>query len=121
MKRGYCFWVFLVVLYTGLMVPSPTSAQSWEQQNSPTTNTLYDVTFVDSSLGWAVGDSGTIIYTTDGGGVWTIQTSGTTVNLKSLDFVDQNLGWAVGCDWNADSSIIVHTTDGGITWTRVAQ
>lgn len=34
----------------------------------PTGNTLFGVSFVDANTGTAVGDSGTILRTTDGGG-----------------------------------------------------
>ncbi|MFQ6007489.1 MAG: YCF48-related protein, partial [Candidatus Zixiibacteriota bacterium] len=46
-------------------------------QTSGTSNDLRDVFFVDSKKGWAVGNSGVILYTADGGANWTVQNSNT--------------------------------------------
>ncbi|MDP4229267.1 MAG: YCF48-related protein [Bacteroidota bacterium] len=40
---------------------------NWQEQNSGTQNTLYGVMFIDSITGWAVGDGGIILHTTNGG------------------------------------------------------
>lgn len=66
----------------------------------------------DSDLVWAVGDSGTILTSTDGGSMWTERSSGTIQHLHAVRFVDGNTGWAVG-----DSGTILATTDGGASWT----
>ena len=65
------------------------------------------------STGWAVGEMGTIVKTTDGGTTWTQQKSGTTSNLSSVVFIDTNTGW-VTCP---GIERILKTTDGGATWT----
>ena len=44
-------------------------------QDSGVSVDLQDVYFVDKNHGWAVGDSGTIIATMDGGNTWKIQIS----------------------------------------------
>jgi photosystem II stability/assembly factor-like uncharacterized protein len=114
-----CFIIFLVVVLMSYVA----FGQGWEQQNSPTTDQLLAVVFVDSSNGWAVGGwwnptQSTIVRTTNGGTTWALQTSGTTLQLNGLDFVDVNNGWAVGgSDYPTDSTVILHTTDGGTTWT----
>ncbi len=63
--------------------------------------------------GTAVGQSGTILHTTDGGTTWTGQQSGTTEDLVGVHFFDPQNGWAVG-----SKNIIIHTTDGGATWAQ---
>ena len=68
--------------------------------------------FVDPSVGWAVGDGGTIVKTTNGGTTWTAQDSGTTDGLCSVDFVNASTGWAVG-----DGGVILKTANGGTTWS----
>jgi photosystem II stability/assembly factor-like uncharacterized protein len=73
--------------------------------------TLYSVTFVSPTQGWAVGDDGTIVATDDGGKTWVAQTSGVTKTLDSVTFVSPMQGWAVGVD-----GTIVATDDGGKTW-----
>ena len=64
-----------------------------------------------------VGDSGSIIATTDGGASWSTEDSGYAASdaiLSSVCFVDADHGWAVGSDDSA--AVIVATTDGGATW-----
>jgi photosystem II stability/assembly factor-like uncharacterized protein len=89
----------------------PTGA-GWVAQNSGTGANLNAVSFVDANTGTIVGDSGTILHTTDGGRTWSAQTSGTTSFLSGVSFVDANNGTAVGT-----GETILHTTDGGVTWT----
>ena len=74
---------------------------------------LNSVHFVDDKIGWAVGNSGVILYTTDGGTTWTEQTSSVTTALNSVHFVNDKIGWVVG-----NSGVILYTTDGGTTWTE---
>ncbi|MEK7353928.1 MAG: CARDB domain-containing protein [Chloroflexota bacterium] len=83
----------------------------WQTVRS-STDILSDITFVDASNGWAVGSSGIIQRTSDGGATWTPQNSRTTNDLWSVSFVDANSGWAVG-----SSGTIRRTSDGGNTWT----
>jgi putative cell wall-binding protein len=68
----------------------------------------------DASRGWAVGDGGTIIRTTDGGATWTACTSPTSASLYDVEFVrGTTTGWAVGA-----SGTVVKTTD-GVNWSLV--
>jgi photosystem II stability/assembly factor-like uncharacterized protein len=94
------------------------SAQSfkWSAQTSGITTSLTDVFFIDSQTGWAVGDNGVIINTTDGGTTWSSQASGTTKDMTAVFFIDANTGWAVGYDLD---NIILKTTDGGNVWADI--
>ncbi|MHA1642296.1 MAG: WD40/YVTN/BNR-like repeat-containing protein [Promethearchaeota archaeon] len=80
----------------------------WVALNSPTTEDLRDIVFVDNKTGWIVGTSGTILHTTDGFN-WSIQASGTSNDLETVDFINSTFGWAMGSDY-------IKTTDGGNTW-----
>ncbi|MGB2868885.1 MAG: YCF48-related protein [Bacteroidota bacterium] len=102
-----------LVLCTSLLLPKFLSAQVWQKQTSGVTTTLYDVFFVDSLRGWAVGESGTIIGTVNGGSTWQPQASGTTAELRKVCFVDSLYGWAAG-----KMGIVLHTTNGGISWAK---
>jgi photosystem II stability/assembly factor-like uncharacterized protein len=75
---------------------------------SPIGILLFAATAPATPFGWAVGDAGTIINTTNGGVSWTSQTSGTTNALRDVQFVDTSNGWAVG-----DGGVILHTSNGG--------
>ncbi len=89
----------------------PIASAQWFTLNSGTTKNLNGVCFTDASTGTVVGDSGTILRTTDGGTIWTVQTSGTSVPLYAVYFTHANTGTAVGA-----SGIIIHTMNGGATW-----
>ena len=75
---------------------------------SDTIPILNDIVFVNASMGWAVGDSGTILHTSNGGETWSYQESGTTANLNSIYIMDENNGWIA-----ADSNIMLYTENGG--------
>jgi photosystem II stability/assembly factor-like uncharacterized protein len=61
---------------------------------------------------WAVGESGTIRASTDGGRHWVSQHSGTSLKLVGVAFADRSHGWAVGQDLSGSGGI-VGTSDGG--------
>ena len=89
---------------------TPEIPEKWFHQESNIENAL-DVFFIDSNIGWAVGDYGAIIRTLNGGKTWLREYSQTENSLKSVFFIDSLNGWAVGV-----YGAIIHTTDGGITW-----
>ncbi len=85
----------------------------WTAQNSGVTVLLNDVFFADNQTGWAVGDDGIIVNTTNGGQNWLPQVSGTTEQLRAVFFIDANTGWAVGGTLN---KTMIKTTNGGSDW-----
>ena len=68
-----------------------------------------------------MGESGTILKTTDGGNNWVPQSSGTGNMLFGVSLIDTNTGTAVGgaCGIGGESTIL-RTTDGGGTWITQA-
>ena len=96
---------FFLSLITDVAFPQ------WIQQTSNTTKMLRSICFTDVNRGIVVGDSGTILKTTDGGTVWTTISSGTIKNLNSVDFPNADTGFAVG-----DDGIILKSINGGSTW-----
>jgi photosystem II stability/assembly factor-like uncharacterized protein len=100
------FYILLVVsfLVNGAMA-------QWVQQNSGTTKNLNSVYFTDVNTGYAVGDSGTILKTNDGGLNWILQPVSTHQKLSTVIFIDVLTGYIVG-----DSGTIIKTTDGGSNW-----
>jgi len=99
-----------------MIIRTTDSGSNWQYQgmNVPADGrvTLNYVDFVDSNNGWAVGYSGVILRTSDGGAHWTKQNSGTTKTLNAVRFLNTNVGWVVG-----DGGLILHTTNGGTIWT----
>ncbi|HYV94899.1 MAG TPA: YCF48-related protein [Chitinophagales bacterium] len=91
------------------------SAQ-WTQLNSGTYFGLYDVSFVNSDTGFAVGhghsiDFGIVLKTTDGGLTWNSVDYGFTKNVYSISFPSDQVGYICG------DGFIRKTTDQGNTWT----
>ena len=86
----------------------------WFAQTSRTVRHLKGVFFLpDGRQGWAVGDAGTIVHTTDAGASWSAQSSGTIANLNGVWFAGATAGVAVG-----NSGTVLRTRDGGQVWTR---
>lgn len=98
---------FITLLNSGLI-----SQSGWVQQQSPTRNLLYSVYFTDTLTGWAAGQTGTILKTTNGGNLWFIQQSGVNNVLRSIYFTNSASGWIVG-----NNGLILKTTNGGTNWT----
>jgi len=86
-------------------------AHTWSQQVSGTGKDLNGVAAVDVTSARAVGKSGTIISTNDGGDDWDGQRSGTTRHLRAVSAVDEENAWAVG-----HLGAILRTSDGGGHW-----
>ena len=95
------------------------SQNFWEKIDSPTTDNLISVEFIDSLTGWAASDSGLIIKTTDGGDSWTTQYNNDSLIIVNLCFLNDQFGIA-----SATSSIyeplgtyLLKTTNGGDNWS----
>jgi len=90
-----------------------TNTDSWTVAvGIPSSVTLNSVTLISATVGWAVGSSGSIYKTSDGGLTWSAQTSGVSVALNGVSAASSSLAWAVGA-----SGTILATTNGGTTWS----
>jgi photosystem II stability/assembly factor-like uncharacterized protein len=101
---GYC------VGTGGAIFKSTDGGDSWVQQTSPVTSTLYRVYFEDALTGWAVGVGGKIIKTTDGTNWSDVSGAVTAATLRAVYFRGQN-GWIGGL-----AGVNFYTTNGGTTW-----
>jgi photosystem II stability/assembly factor-like uncharacterized protein len=100
------------VLLLGILLPLLLPAQ-WTALQVPTSANLRDVYFLSRELGWVVGDSGTILKTTNGGMSWSIQTPPQPTHLVSVAFMNADTGYIA-----TDFSSLIRTFDGGNTWTQ---
>jgi photosystem II stability/assembly factor-like uncharacterized protein len=88
--------------------------QSWNRINSP--GLLSGVTFVGTT-GYAVGNSGIILKSTDSGQTWVRQHQDIYPgSLMATSFSDASRGWAVGFD-----ATVLRTSNGGQTWVDSSQ
>lgn len=87
---------------------------------------LHAVYFLDLYRGWAVGSSGALLATKDGGASWSAMRRPTEDALRDLYFTDEKTGWLV-CERNiyqlktADEprTYLMKTSDGGASWKVV--
>ena len=105
------FSVFSVLICHLLAAGSIHAA--WQSSTSGTSQHLNGVYFVDSSTGWAVGLTGTILQTKNAGSSWSAQTIGVpATSLQDIEFsgAGASTGIVVGA-----SGLILRTTD-TVTW-----
>ncbi|UCG50498.1 MAG: hypothetical protein JSW58_09805 [Candidatus Latescibacterota bacterium] len=84
----------------------------WFVQAQPTEEHLRAVQALNANTIIAVGDSGTILKSADGGNTWDLIESGTTESLRQVSFLDEATGWIAGTN-----GVLLNSTDGGATWT----
>jgi photosystem II stability/assembly factor-like uncharacterized protein len=105
----------ILILYS---IEMPSQGK-WEKMNSPATQTIWKLSSLDSLHSWAVGDSGLIIHTSNGGVDWQIQNSGVTELVQDIFFLNNKLGWAISTRFDSVfGSYILRTTNGGEIWER---
>ena len=75
---------------------------------------MRDVYFVDDNTGWAVGSSGRILNTVDGGQIWSVTETQISFTLYGVVFANPDTGWVFGSGGG-----IFRTTDGGGNWIRM--
>jgi photosystem II stability/assembly factor-like uncharacterized protein len=96
----------------GAIVRTTDGGITWETvlfYNEP----LYSIDFTWDGVGYAVGEHGKILQSTDEGDTWVELDSGTETALHAVDFSSETTGCAVG-----DTGMILRTDDGGITWVQ---
>ncbi|MEO8512628.1 MAG: T9SS type A sorting domain-containing protein [Ignavibacteria bacterium] len=105
--------ILLLSLYTNIF-----SQDYWLRVPSPTPQSLTRGFFVDSVYGWAAGDSGTIISTTNGGLNWNVQNTGIkNYFIDDVFFLNPTTGWALSNDYLFNGTFVLKTTSGGAEWS----
>lgn len=88
---------------------------------------LKDVNFVDLRYGWAVGYSGLILKTQDGGKTWKDQSLSANYFFDTVHFLNRQAGYVAGCRWHFGKKaiecrgVILETGDGGRNWKVVQE
>ncbi len=92
-----------------VMITSLNFAQNWQIQNSNTSNQLKGIQMISTTEGWACGDAGTMLHTTNAGANWSLTLTGS--DLHQLVFKNASTGLVVG-----DNGTVFTTTNGGTNW-----
>jgi len=95
-----------------ILLQIPVIAQ-WIQQNSNTSNDLYDIHFINDSTGFAVGYNGTFLKTNDRGENWHLSIIDTSEYIISVYAINEDTIFASGFDH------IYKTIDGGQNWSII--
>lgn len=119
----YCIFLFI------LLMSSKTWSQCWERVPTPENYQIYDVDFINDSVGWVAGaldlsstnplDTTLIMKTIDGGQTWMYHYYDVNYPFEytefygiELFFVNEQVGYAF-----AENHFFYKTIDGGINWT----
>jgi photosystem II stability/assembly factor-like uncharacterized protein len=94
-----------------------TGHAGWLRITGPVNSTLRSCIMVDSQYGWATGDDGVIIHTSNGGISFTVQTNPVSYYTNDIFFLNRRLGWIVSNEVLPGGSTIITTTNGGLNWT----
>lgn len=87
----------------------------WTELNPKVPRVDYlGIQFVNPDTGWAVGDLGTLIKSTDGGSSWAVSETNTTTPILKVRSYNEQIVIASGFN-----GLILRSTDGGETFTQV--
>lgn len=113
-KISKIFLILIIILVTKLYGQQ----DYWIKIGNFTSKDLFKCSFVDTLNGWAAGDSGIILRTTNSGYNWVIQNSQVIENIIDIQFINERLGWALAISTNPNfwGTIILKTTNGGLNW-----
>ncbi len=115
--KSITIFLFVPTLILLLFVDRNTMAQNlWSRQNSGTSADLYGIYFLNDSVGYVVGDSGTLLTTRDAGTTWTKRSVG-DYTLRAVQFPDSTTGYTVG--YGDSGGVILKTLDAGDNWDTI--
>ncbi|MBU8934723.1 MAG: hypothetical protein KOO62_12060 [candidate division Zixibacteria bacterium] len=104
------------------LIKTSDGGTTWQANPSGTISTpsLMDITFVNDSLGFAVGFGGAILRTTDGGETWEYRRrnkeSFVDEWFTEVQFWDESTGWSIG--FTPTQGAIWNTANGGESWIK---
>lgn len=105
----------LLLLTTLFFSLNGTHADEWTWLSPrPQGNTIECCFFLDSLNGWAAGENGVIINSTDAGESWQVIYTELKKGIDRIKFMDKNHGWCIS-DYR-----LYETSDGGHSWFDIA-
>jgi photosystem II stability/assembly factor-like uncharacterized protein len=106
MKNLFCFLILALFSFS-----TSYSQITWNQQTSGTYENLNGVYLVDANTGYAVGNNGIILKTTNAGQTWTTKTFPVSTNNLCVHFQNASTGFV-----GNQNSFVYKTIDGGNNW-----
>lgn len=94
-------------------ITSKLPGQNWktDYRVGDLNNRITKISFINNNTGFAIGDFGTILKTTNKGTNWVKKESNTGSHLNVIDIIDENNIFACG-----NGGIILKSSDGGNSW-----
>lgn len=102
----------------GIIIKTINRGATWTSTTA--LSPMWDLEILDASNVIAVGFSGVIEKTSDGGKNWSVIPSGTTDGLVSVVFVNNTVGFIATDGFDSGTPKLLKTTDGGNTWVTYA-
>ncbi len=117
--KFYLLIIFVLVISIFCQKTEISAQNYWISQTSPVQKKLTKCQFLDSLYGWVIGDSGTVIRTTNGGINWSAQPTGViSSELRDISFISRNSGWIISVD-SSYKTFILRTTNSGASWSKI--
>ncbi|MFZ1321169.1 MAG: YCF48-related protein [Ignavibacteria bacterium] len=110
------FKVILLLILSITILKNCPAQDNWVRQTSPVTSALFNCVFTDTLNGWAAGEEGIILHTSDGGFNWVIQSNPVNYYINDIFFINKNTGWCVSNEFLLDGTTLIRTTNGGNNW-----
>jgi photosystem II stability/assembly factor-like uncharacterized protein len=106
------FYILLIFNFSFLLFNCFPQQPGWEIIPSGTTQELNSIFFYDYEVGFACGNSGTVIKSIDSGKTWQALQTPVTNDLNDLYMFHRDTILVVG-----DAGTMIFSDDGGATWT----
>lgn len=105
-----------------IIIKTTDGGYTWSVQRNTVGATLNSICFTSSSTGFAIGNKGVILKTSNGGLNWTSITLSGEINTRNFNkilFNKQGVGFIVGGNEADTIATILKSTDGGDSWTVI--
>ena len=100
----------------GFIIKTTNGGANWNPANSGNVSQLTSIYFYNSSAAVCVGNSGTTLYSTDGGSNWLVgQPTGYLVTFYTAYMISASTGYCGGVN-TIFSPLFAKTTNGGANW-----
>jgi len=106
--------------FVGVVLKTTDRGDLWQMQNPGQVNVLNSVYFTNDDNGYAVGQQGAAVRTTDGGATWTAMTVPGTDDLTGVQFPENGQIGYIFVHPGSPPSRVLKTTDGGDNWTAIS-
>ncbi len=102
---------------TMTILKSTDNANTWNVVLNTSGKWVKAISFIDTLNGFAVGDSGIILHTINGGISWAAITTPVLRDFNAVTFVNADTGYIAGGESGTNQTrTILKTTDGGSSW-----